>query len=195
MERIAAILIYPFVCLLLTAYTDRPSLYADVRNWCRWKQIPHTRFSLCRILVSDRAFRNLLYYRVGPLRRLLSWCLPGYDHLQITTPRSKLGGGLIIQHGFATIISAESIGRNCKIYQQVTIGYNHRQKAPVLGDNVEVCCGAKIIGGVHVGNNVLVGANAVVVKDVPDNSIVAGIPAEVIGILDSSGDIFTRIKQ
>ena len=88
--------------------------------------------------------------------------------------------GLIIQHGFATIISAKQIGKNCKIYQQVTIGYDHTLQAPIIGDNVEICCGAKVIGGVTIGNNVIIGANAVVIKDVPNNCIVAGVPAKII---------------
>lgn len=117
---------------------------------------------------------------MGPYHILLSLLLPGYDHLQITTPTSNIGGGLIIQHGFATIISAKSIGKSCKIYQQVTIGYNHQLEAPILGNNVEVCCGAKIIGGVHIGDNVLIGANSVVINDIPSNCVVAGIPARII---------------
>lgn len=62
-------------------------------------------------------------------------------------------------------------------------------KAPVIGDNVEVCCGAKVIGGITVGNNVLIGANAVVVKDVPPNCVVAGVPARVIRQLDHVRDL------
>lgn len=63
--------------------------------------------------------------------------------------------------------------------QQVTIGMNNG-KRPILGDNVVVCCGAKVIGGITVGNNVMIGANAVVCKDVPDNCVVAGVPAKII---------------
>lgn len=145
--------------------------------------------------ISDKAFRNLFYYRVGPCHRLISWLLPGYDHLQITSPIGCIKGGLIIQHGFATIISAKSIGENCKIYQQVTIGYNHRLEAPVLGDNVEVCCGAKVIGGVHIGNNVLVGANSLVINDIPSNCVVVGCPAKIIRYLPEGEDIFSRIVE
>lgn len=88
-------------------------------------------------------------------------------------------GGLYIQHGFATIITAESIGKNVWINQQVTIGYNG-DKAPIIGDNVVICAGAKVVGGVRVGNNVTIGANAVVTKDIPDNSVVGGVPAKIL---------------
>lgn len=77
----------------------------------------------------------------------------------------------------------KKIGKNFHVYQQVTIGFNGNE-APIIGDNVRVYCGAKIIGGIHVGNNVVVGANAVVCKDVPDNVVVGGVPAKVIKKVD-----------
>ncbi len=86
---------------------------------------------------------------------------------------------MYIQHGFATIINANSIGDNVWINQQVTVGYNG-DYCPTIGDNVRIACGAKVLGGVTVGNNVIIAANAVVVKDVPDNCVVAGVPAKII---------------
>lgn len=71
------------------------------------------------------------------------------------------------------------IGKNAKIFHQVTIGQQDG-KAPVIGDNVEIGAGAKIIGNVFVGNNVKIGANSVVISDVPDNCFVAGVPAKLI---------------
>jgi serine O-acetyltransferase len=59
----------------------------------------------------------------------------------------------------------------------------------MISFNVEVCCGAKVLGGITVGDNVLIGANAVVVKDVPSNSVVAGVPARVIKRLDYVRDL------
>lgn len=156
-------------------------LIEDIKNWCEWKEKSYSVRNACEFFITDRAFRNLFYYRIGKFRIVLSWLFPSYDHLQITTPRENIKGGLIFQHGFATIVSAQSIGKNCKIYQQVTIGYNHQLEAPIIGNDVEICCGAKIIGGIHIGNNVIIGANAVVINDIPDNSIVAGIPAKIIG--------------
>lgn len=194
MNAIRALCIYP-IFLLVWKLAPGDTLRHDAENWSRWRRVSFSLFGMCRIFVADKAFRNLMYYRVGWSRRLLSWLLPGYDHLQIATPTGYIGGGLVIQHGFASIISAERIGENCKIYQQVTIGYNHRLEAPVLGNDVEVCCGAKIIGGVHVGDNVLIGANAVVVSDVPSDSIVAGVPARVIGTLEKGKGIFDRTRN
>lgn len=71
------------------------------------------------------------------------------------------------------------IGENCTIYQEVTIGQN-LDLFPQIGDNVIIYAGAKVIGGITVGDNAIIGANAVVTSDVPANAIVGGIPARVI---------------
>ena len=82
------------------------------------------------------------------------------------------------------MITAEKIGENFWINQQVTLGYKDNTRAPIIGDNVMVTCGAKVLGPIAIGNNVVVGANAVVVKDVEDNVVVGGIPAKIIKRLD-----------
>lgn len=98
---------------------------------------------------------------------------------------TDIGGGLYIQHGFSTIITAEKIGKNCRIYQQVTIGYKE-DRCPVLEDNVSVTCGAKVLGGITMHANSLAAAGAVVVKDVPENAIVGGEPTKVLGYKDEN---------
>lgn len=123
-------------------------------------------------------FRNIFYYRLGLLGRVFTPLCKPVASLYIVTP--EIGPGLFIQHGFATIISARSIGSNCWINQQVTIGFSNDTDRPTLGDGVTVHAGAKIIGEVHVGNYSTIGANAVVVKDVPKNSTAVGVPARLI---------------
>lgn len=96
------------------------------------------------------------------------------------SPSCIFGKNVEIVHHFGTLIgNGVIIGNNCRIYQQVTLGQN-KNKFPTIGNNVIIYAGAKIIGGINIGNNVIIGANAVVTKDVPDNAIVAGIPARVI---------------
>lgn len=72
----------------------------------------------------------------------------------------------------------------------VTVGYSGG-KRPTIGNNVIICAGAKIVGGIHVGNDVIIGANAVVVKDTPNNVIMGGVPAKVIKQIDGV-DILTH---
>lgn len=90
-------------------------------------------------------------------------------------------------HGMKSVFISGSakIGKNCVIFQQVTVGSitlpdSKGAGAPILGDNVYIGAGAKIIGNVVVGNNVRIGANAVVYRDVPDNSVVVGGEQRVI---------------
>lgn len=100
-------------------------------------------------------------------------------------PRTNIGRGLRLPHrGGGIVIHGDAIiGNQCEIMQNVTIGSNimkSRNNVAQIGDCVTLCAGVKIIGNVKIGNNVIVGANSVVTKDIPDYSIVAGIPAKVI---------------
>jgi serine O-acetyltransferase len=92
----------------------------------------------------------------------------------------NIGEGLYIQHGMCAVIGGRSIGKNCWINQQVTIGFSNETDRPTIGDNVHVTAGAKVIGNITVGDNVIVGANAVVNKNVPPNCTVVGVPAHII---------------
>jgi len=94
---------------------------------------------------------------------------------------NRKGNGISIC-GFGIVVHARAvIGRNCVIGQNTTIGGKSGwYEVPVIGDNVHISAGARILGPIRIGNNVIIGANAVVVKDVPDNCIVAGIPAKII---------------
>ena len=126
-------------------------------------------FGLIYLLTFCRQFRNLFYYRTRPysiLPRLICPELP-----TLTIQSKQIGEGLAIVNGFATAIGAESIGKNCIIYQQVTLG-GTKYGAPKILDNVTISSGAIIIGKVTIGNNVVIGANATVFRDVPDNCTV-----------------------
>lgn len=88
---------------------------------------------------------------------------------------------MFIQHGFSTIVTAKSIGRNFTVLQQVTIGYTTKG-CPTICDNVKICAGAIVVGDIIIHDNAIIGAGAVVTKDVPANAVVAGNPAKVIGM-------------
>lgn len=155
-----------------------------IRNIIQFLHKDKTSFlNFCELMTFYVMVRNIFYARVAyhhhfyaKFLSLLARPLPLLD----ISSTAEIGGGLIVQHGYATIIAPRKIGKDCWINQGVTIGYTNDNDCPTLGDNVTVYAGAKILGDVRVGNNVIVAANAVVVKNVEDNCIVGGIPAKVI---------------
>ena len=94
-----------------------------------------------------------------------------------------IGRNFVIDHFGGIIISGYAkFGDNCRIRNGVVVGLRRVEEkfAPVIGNNVDIGAGAKLLGPIHIGNNVLIGANAVVLSDVPDDSIAAGVPARII---------------
>lgn len=135
---------------------------------------------------NDRYFRNLYYHRVGPVVALIiGWWRPG-DRYFVISKTTEIGEGAYFAHPFSTEINAKSIGKNFSCRHLTTIGNKKdgdNENRPVIGDNVNLGVNVTIIGPVHIGDNVIVGAGSVVVKDVPSNCVVAGNPAKKIKTL------------
>ena len=124
-------------------------------------------------------FRKLFLYRIGEARSIVKFLMGRGVSIGFDVPREKFGGGLYIQHGHGTVISARSVGENCMINQLVTIGYKG-DGCPTIGNNVRIGSGAIIIGDIKVGNNVNIGAGAIVIHDVPDNCTVCSPEATIV---------------
>ena len=156
-----------------------------IKDLERWKTVCHLEGSgssvLAQLLWDKKEFRNLFIYRNSHRRIYRCWIAFWYRPMDtLFIESTEIGGGLYIQHGFATMIAARSIGENCWINQQVTVGYTSKG-CPVIGNNVMITCGAKVLGDITVGDGAIIGANAVVVKSNPDNAItLAGVPAKLL---------------
>ena len=168
--------------IIISVLPDKKDISLDISRWIELDNLKGNRmYCISILLIRKKEFRNLIAFRIIKqnyiLYLLFSLLFPKMNTLFIYT--EEIGGGLYIQHGFSTIISAKSIGINCFINQQVTIGYEGNA-APIIGNDVRICAGAKVIGGCIVGDESIIGANAVVVKDVPPRSTVGGVPAKII---------------
>lgn len=112
---------------------------------------------------------------------------------------TDIGPGLFISHPGNIVVSNHCrIGKNCNISQGVTIGFNARGKSPgypSIGDETYIGPGAKLIGGIHIGNNVAVGANCVVLDNIPDHAVVVGIPGKIVSDKGSKGYILNRLDN
>ena len=101
-------------------------------------------------------------------------------------PAAKIRRRLVIDHGTGIVIGATAeIGDDCLLYQGVTLGGTgaaREKRHPTLGNNVMVGCGAKVLGPFRVGDNVKIAANSVVLREVPDNCTVVGIPGHIVRV-------------
>lgn len=162
-------------------------IFSDIQRWiCIENLCGNMMENMGFLLLFRPELNTLICCRIGGLLgRLFGFFFKKQIALFITTASDKIGEGLYIQHGFSTIIAARRIGKNCYINQQVTIGYEGNG-IPIIGNNVRICAGAKVIGSVSIGDNAIIGANAVVVKNVPANEVWGGVPAKCIKILGES---------
>lgn len=172
LELIRMLLIYPGI-----DWSDQ-KFRADLTRWKSILKIESKDVSaLAKLLWEYEEYRNLFIYRNQERWLYRTWVKLVYRPMNtLYIEAGEIGGGLFIQHGFSTVIAAKSIGENCWINQQVTIGYNG-DKSPIIGNNVMITCGAKVLGGITVGDNVVIGANAVVIRDVEVGAVMGGVPA------------------
>lgn len=158
----------------------------DLRAWCKWKNLRYSFFSFLYLFTKYPEYRKLLDFRLsqargGSLLRMLTYPTTLHQNLYISEwkGRGKIGGGLLFEHGFSTIVYCYSLGENCCINQQVTIGVGNGG-APCIGNNVRIYSGAKIFGNITIGDDVIIGANTVVNKDIPSHCVVVGIPGKIV---------------
>ena len=163
------------------------SLLADIRA----KQVLYSQYgqscTFIKALISDGTSANVLYrcqaalarWKLTPVALVPHWLNKVFNGCVIGV-RAQFGPGFVLIHPVGVVINSSTRGgRNVWVESGVVIGDN-RGLSPVLGDDIFVGSGAKIIGGVRLGTGAKVGANAVVLHDVAPGSTVAGIPARPI---------------
>jgi serine O-acetyltransferase len=148
--------------------------------------------SKLEVVLTYAGFHALLAYRIA--HRLRAWGVPFIPRVisQLARwltgieihPAAKIGRGFFIDHGMGVVIGETAeIGDHVTLFQGVTLGGTGKERGkrhPTLGSHVVVGAGAKILGGIRIGDNVKIGANSVVLKSVPANSTVIGVPGRII---------------
>lgn len=160
----------------------------DLRRWYEcldWPEYDGVALRFAVLVWRLPEFRNLVHHRIvglpAPLRLAAQsiWRKEKTLHIHC----DSIGPGLFIQHGFATTITARSIGNDCWINQQVTIGHT-RKGQPVIGDRVSIHAGAVVVGPIAIGDDATIGPNATVVKSVPSGTTMVAPQAQQLAATD-----------
>lgn len=161
-------------------------LSATEPDWAREQSHPGEWSPGKSLLASIRAYQlhkaggggmlSPLYRRWAVLRHRFWSAVSGAD----IPLNCQIGGGLLLPHPNGVVIHPSAIiGPNCLIFQQVTLGTRGGAGAPCLGGHVDIGAGAKLLGNIKVGDHACIGANAVVLSDVPPHAVAVGNPAAV----------------
>ena len=191
--RLAPLLITAGLAALLWFMLVRALCASEVRA-C-FERDPAAR-NLLEVVFTYPGLHAVLGYRIARamerlaipvLPRLLMVCVRWWTGIEIH-PSARIGRGLFIDHGMGVVIGETAvIGENVTLFQGVTLGGTGKERGkrhPTLGNNVVIGAGAKVLGNITVGHHSIIGANAVVVRDVPDYSTVVGVPGRVAKIKD-----------
>ena len=179
--------------LLFKRSSNRAVIEKDMLRWFQIYRPNLPKNSVTETLIwllnEHPEFGNLFFLRLGHFAGIRGRSLvalarflqkPPLEILRFGEPLN-MGPGFFARTGYGCIVAAEKIGENFWINPCVTIGYkDDKGGLPCIGNNVYVGTGAKVLGPVTIGDNAVIGANAVVLKDVPPNCTVAGLPARII---------------
>lgn len=169
--------------LVFVMHPNRKIIKEDLLQWLLVLRIKRKGiYGFIYLLNFIKEYRNIFYLRIGFVGKILNVLAGKLNPSFIYMESKHIGSGFVLQHGFSSVINAINIGKNCQVWHNVTIGLSESgtDKKPILKDNVKVCAGAIVVGGITLGNNVTVGAAAVVTKSIPDNCTVVGNPAVIV---------------
>lgn len=189
-KKTYSIINYPRSILALLVFyffKDKKNIIGDMKQYNQMNNKENQYKQLHNLLLNNKTFRNVFYYRIRSSRILSKLLHIFYPPLKSIEISGEIDSGLIIYHGYSTIIHATKIGKNFSTYQNVTIGRGKNingRYTPIIGDNVTVYTGSVVVGGITIGDNVTIGAGSIVIKDIQSNCVVAGNPARVVKYLD-----------
>ncbi|PZU24150.1 MAG: serine acetyltransferase [Shinella sp.] len=164
---------------------------ADIQAYARADRVPVNAKLVIRLFLLTPGFQFVLARRIGeimasipligrPLRRVWWWltCLVFGSEIAIG---ATVGGGFYIPHPYGIVVGVSTVGRNVSMLQNATIGRRGANDAadPVIGDDVYIGAGAVILGAITLGKGAMIGANSVLLADLPEGATAVGIPAKI----------------
>lgn len=178
---LACILAFPQILTFVFVKIMGGVIVEDLSMWKRVYRLESKGdiLAFSYLFFSYPELRSIYYWRLGKPAKFLFFWFPGRSSLYLFTNRNNVDGGFYVVHGWGTVVNAKSIGKNFCIGQNATIG-SRNCKEPVIGNNVSVWTNAIVLGDIAVGDNCQIGAGAVVVKSLPNDSIVVPSKSMII---------------
>lgn len=179
-QTLLAVFLFLPHLILFSVSAQKNSIVRDLYARRKFKNSREQQYlDLAYELFSNKYFRTLFYFRThGSFAKILRIFYPRHQSFTIDI-HTKIGSGLILAHPYSTILNAQSIGDDVYVNHLVTLGEKNGQR-PIIGNSVELHANATIIGGITIGDYAVIGAGAVVVKDVPAHGIAVGNPARIL---------------
>ena len=166
----------------------------DVCRYMKWddarERLKSRLLRLNHILLTKKEFRNIFYFRMKCHRHFAALCrltLPATEAVELG---GNIGGGLMVSH-YNSVVCPERAGKNLRVGPGVVIDSDGA--APTFGDNVYVASNSTVVGDIHVGDNVIIGAGSVVTEDLPGNGVYVGNPARFIKPVDGNEAMLNEI--
>lgn len=166
----------------------------DVRRNLKWDRsrdrIKNKILRLNHLLLTKKEFRSVFYFRMKHQKHMVALCRIVLPDARAIEFGGEIQGGLMVSH-FHSVVCPKKAGKNLRVGSGVVI--DKEDDAPTFGDNVYVASNSTVVGDIHIGNNVIIGAGSVVTEDLPENGVYVGNPARLIKHIDDNEALLNEI--
>ncbi len=182
------------ILYMISAPALKATVDMDVLRNLKWDRskdrIKNKVLRLNHLLLTKKEFRNVFYFRMKHRKCMVGLCRIVLPDAKAIEFGGEIGGGLMVSH-FHSVICPKKAGKNFRAGSGVVI--DKEGDSPTFGDNVFVAANSTVVGGIHIGDNTIIGAGSVVTEDLPGNGVYVGNPARLIKKIDDNEDLLNEI--